>query len=197
MLDKRNLLDHISCPIVIELGPGLNKVCEKAIGIDRIDSEAVDIVHDLEEGLPFLKTGTIDEVYSSHFLEHIHNLEKLMAECDRVLKSGGVLRRRVPHFSNPAYYSDYTHRNFWGIYTLAYFAKEPYFSRQVPQFYNDLHFRIKRVEIRFISTGWATRMLNKIVKRIVNHSVKTQEIYEFHFCYFYPAWEIYFELQRI
>ena len=99
--------------IVIELGCGPNKIAG-AIGVDKYEGEAVDIIADIEKGLPFLPDNSVDELSSRHLLEHIENLELLIREIYRVLKPGGLHRVVVPHFSNPYFYSDYTHRRFLG-----------------------------------------------------------------------------------
>jgi predicted SAM-dependent methyltransferase len=55
------------------------------------------LVHDLTKTLPF-HTGTISSIYASHVLEHLYHVDaqKLLAECKRVLKPGGVIRLVVP-----------------------------------------------------------------------------------------------------
>lgn len=44
---------------------------------------------------------SVDEVYSSHFLEHVQDFEQTILEIYRILKPGGVIHFRVPHFRNP------------------------------------------------------------------------------------------------
>lgn len=53
--------------------------------------------HDLSHSLP-LKDQTADFIYSSHFLEHLfkNDAKRLLKECHRVLKSGGIVRVCVP-----------------------------------------------------------------------------------------------------
>lgn len=55
------------------------------------------IEHDLRHGLPF-EVDSCDAVYHSHVLEHLTRAdgERLLAQCFRVLKPGGVLRVVVP-----------------------------------------------------------------------------------------------------
>lgn len=55
------------------------------------------IHHDLSHSLP-LKDQTADFIYSSHFLEHLFKQDalRLLRECHRVLKSGGIVRICVP-----------------------------------------------------------------------------------------------------
>jgi len=51
--------------------------------------------------LPF-EDGSMDAVYSSHVLEHFtpETAKKLLKECHRVLKHGGILRTVVPDLEN-------------------------------------------------------------------------------------------------
>ena len=53
--------------------------------------------HDAVYGLPFAD-ASVNVVYSSHFLEHLHRVEggRLVAEMYRVLKPEGLLRLTVP-----------------------------------------------------------------------------------------------------
>lgn len=52
---------------------------------------------DADDGLPF-ENGSVDGCYASHLLEHLSHEEarRLLLECFRVLRSGGVLRLAVP-----------------------------------------------------------------------------------------------------
>lgn len=54
-------------------------------------------LHNCKKGLPY-QNDSIDYIYSSHFLEHLKKFqaEKIIVECQRVLKPGGVLRISVP-----------------------------------------------------------------------------------------------------
>jgi len=52
---------------------------------------------DASKKLPF-DSETVDKIYTSHFLEHIpaNKGEKVLRECLRVLKPGGVIRIVIP-----------------------------------------------------------------------------------------------------
>ncbi len=67
------------------------------INLDLISDNLNVIPHDVTCGLPFAD-GHFDSVYHSHVLEHLHCDDgfKLLNECFRVLKPGGVARIVVP-----------------------------------------------------------------------------------------------------
>lgn len=56
--------------------------------------------HDLSRGLPDWPAGSVEAVYSCHFLEHITQAEgqHLLDEVHRVLVPGGAVRIGVPDF---------------------------------------------------------------------------------------------------
>lgn len=47
--------------------------------------------------------ASVDEVYSEHFLEHVVDYEKTVLEIHRILKKGGVIHFKVPHFRSMAF----------------------------------------------------------------------------------------------
>jgi ubiquinone/menaquinone biosynthesis C-methylase UbiE len=147
--------------VVIELGCGPNKRAGH-IGIDRLDLPGVDIVANIEEGLTFLPDASVDEIYSESFFEHVPDLEKLMSEIVRVLKPDGTNWMFVPHFSNPFYYSDYTHNRFFGLYTLRYFCGDgDQLKRKVPNFYSPIRIRILSQRLTFYSSFRGLRFLKR------------------------------------
>lgn len=198
VLDKNNILGSLQDreKVIIELGCGPAKRYENSIAIDIVDLPNVDIVADLNKGLSFLPDGSVDEIYSSHFLEHLTDLGFFMKEIHRVLKIGGKKKGSVPHFSNPYFYSDYTHRSHFGLYTLSYFSKGDYFSRKVPTFYNDVDFKINHIKLTFYSPFKMRRRLKKPFQYIVNSSRFFQEFYEENLCHIVPASEIRFEIEK-
>jgi SAM-dependent methyltransferase len=197
--DKSAILERIQAldKVVIELGCGSSKIQPGAIGIDMVDLPGVDIVCNLEEGLPFLPDECADIVYSSHFLEHLSDLHLVMSESFRILKKGGVMKGRVPHFSNPYFYSDYTHKTSFGLYSFCYFSKQTPFKRGVPTFYNSVNFKIIRIKLVFYSPFLIRNIFRKILTWVFNSSRFMQEWYEEGFCYLFPAYEMEFELEKL
>ena len=181
--------------IILELGCGPRKG-EGRIGIDRLDFPGVDIVADLDQGFPYLPDHSVDEVHSRSLFEHVENLEGFLREICRVLKPGGRNVCFVPHFSNPYYYSDYTHTKFFGLYTFYYFVEEAaQLRRKVPNFYTDVRIRVLSQRLIFQSTFRGINFLKKLFGRFINLNSFFQEFYEENLCYLIPCYglEVVFE----
>ncbi|MDD4882945.1 class I SAM-dependent methyltransferase [Sulfuricurvum sp.] len=183
---------------VVELGCGESRKFNSSITVDAVKLPGVDIVHDLNEGLPF-SDDSIDEIHSYHFLEHVNDLQFVLTEIHRVLKKGGKNIGTVPHFSNPHFYSDFTHKNFFGLYTFAYFENaQTTFRRKVPTFYSgNLSFQTKKIDLVFKSSFIERYPIKKAIGAIFNSCRYMQELYEENFCFLFPAYEIYFEIEKI
>ena len=56
--------------------------------------------------------GSVDEIWSSHFVEHLTGEERIrfMVECYRVLKPNGKLTIVAPHWQSYRAYMDPTHK---------------------------------------------------------------------------------------
>lgn len=181
--------------IEIELGCGKHKTSNR-LAIDRLDMPNVDIVADLEKGLQFLPDCSIDVIHSSSFFEHIDNFEFLMLEMWRVLKPDGRIMGFVPHFSNPYYYSDPTHRRFFGLYTFEYFsARQTRFTRKVPSFYGSTKFHIEDLRLYFTSPWPIRRWIRSRLTTLINLTPVFQEFYEENLCHILPCYGIYFILR--
>ena len=72
--------------IILELGCGTHKKVHNSIGIDERDYPDVDICGDVFEVLKLIPDSIIDEVYSSHFVEHVYNISMLIEELARIVK---------------------------------------------------------------------------------------------------------------
>jgi SAM-dependent methyltransferase len=183
-------------PIVLEFGPGDIKKYENSIGLDFIDKGSVDYLCDLSKGLSFIPDSCIDLIYTSHFLEHIDSLQNLLLEVNRVLKPGGKMVNIVPHFSNPYFYSDYTHKNFWGLYSVLYFSSDKFFKRDVPRYYNQLDFKINKVYLNFTSPFRPVNLVKKFFRKLFNSHLIITELYEENLTWIIPCYEIHFEIEK-
>jgi len=183
--------------VAIDLGCGPNKKPE-SIGIDVLDLPGVDIVTNLEEGFTDLPDNSVDEYYTTHFLEHVMNFELLLSEMHRTLKPGGIAMITVPHFSNPYYYSDYTHKRFFGLYSFDYFTSKPTgYKRTIPVYNNKFRFSVESRKLVFKSPTFPIRNLIKkhLWTRLFNSGKYLQSIYEDAFTGIIPCYEVVFVLR--
>ena len=173
--------------LIIELGCG-QKRKKGRVTIDKVDLPHVDIVADIESGLPFLPDNSVDEIHCRSVLEHIDNFEFLMREIVRVLKQDGKAYIFVPHFSNPYYYSDYTHKRHFGLYNFYYFVKpQNQLNRKVPTFYTDIRIDIISLRLVFRSPFRLLKHMKKLFGFFINLHYSVMEFYEAHLCYIFPC----------
>jgi SAM-dependent methyltransferase len=173
--------------VILELGCGANRKPGR-ICVDKIDLPGIDIVTDIEEGLGFLPDNSVDEIHCRSMMEHIDNFEQLLKEIVRVLKSTGKAYVFVPHFSNPYYYSDYTHKRFFGLYSFYYFV-EPEFQlkRKVPVFYTSTRIKILSLKLTFRTPFFFSRHLRKVFGLFINSHRALKEFYELHLSNIIPC----------
>lgn len=185
--------------VSLELGCGARKRHANAIGIDVLDYEGVDIVGDLYDTLRSFPDRCVARVYSYHCFEHLKNLSDVVDQLSRIMNKEARLFVVVPHFSNPYYYSDATHRQPFGLYTFSYFSHDTIFTRKCPNYQKTPCFLLRKVKLNFKSPRpfygrWAFK---KVVQSVVNLNTYLMEFYEENLCWIVPCYEIQFELERI
>ena len=113
-----------------------------------------------------------------------------------IIKPGGTMNIIVPHFSNPWFFSDYTHKRFFGLYTFLYFSDgNNRYKRKVPNFYSDFKFSITEQKLIFKSPPFFFRnLLRQVLQKIFNSNIYMQELYEDVFCYNFPCQELFARL---
>lgn len=95
----------------IDIGCG-GKKKEGFIGVDQYAMEGVDHVCKIgSERLPF-EDGTVEEVHSSHFIEHLTATERVYFynELYRVMSQNAKATIIVPHWNSNRAYGDPTHQ---------------------------------------------------------------------------------------
>ena len=111
---------EVLAPLKLDLGCGKNKR-PGFTGVDSIAFDGVDIVLDLAETgdtspYPYKpwpwKDCSVDEVHSSHFLEHLTQIERVhfFNELYRILRFGAQANIVVPGWSSERAYGDPTHK---------------------------------------------------------------------------------------
>ena len=107
--------------IIVNLGCSGSRI-PGSIGVDVIPRDGtVDIVHNLNKYPYPFKENYADEIHLYHVLEHLDDSIKTIEEIYRILKPGGILYLRVPHFSSLYAWGDITHKKAFSIYAFDIF----------------------------------------------------------------------------
>jgi hypothetical protein len=198
VIDKRGMLSAMA-GAKLDLGCGPRKRGPDYIGIDLVDHDEADVVGDVFDVLALIPDSSVSSVFSSHFMEHIEDIGKLIHELGRVIAVGGSLETVVPHFSNPYFYSDVTHRTAFGLYSMSYFVAHSPFKREVPLYARPPLFDLTAVNLIFKSPRpfYVRYAIHKLAQPIVNLSRATQEFYEEIVSPWLPCYELMFLMTRV
>lgn len=107
-------------PVLLDLGCGARKT-QGAFGIDGSPLPGVDLVHDLLDRPYPLPESSADEVLLHHVLEHFTDPLPVMEEVWRVIRPGGRVRIRTPHYSGRYAWNDPTHRRAFSSESFCWF----------------------------------------------------------------------------
>jgi hypothetical protein len=178
--------------IKVDLGCGDRVRPPDVVGVDIIDYANVDIVGDVFAVVDLLPDNSVSEIYSSHFFEHINDVYGLLEKIVRILTEEGFIKVTVPHFSNPFFYSDPTHKSFFGLYTMGYYCRGRVFRRTLPNYRNQLPLMIVSTRLVFKSyrPNYVRHALKKVFENIINSSNFVREFYEENLCWLVPCYEI-------
>jgi SAM-dependent methyltransferase len=199
--DPGNVLGRLTdrARVELELGCGSTKRNPQAIGVDALELPGVDLVGDVFDVLAAFPAGRVDAVGSWHFFEHVDDLARLLSELARVSRPGGEVYVVTPHFSNPYFYSDYTHRRTFGLYTFAYLARSDLFARAVPSYGVAPSFELVDVRLGFRSAKpfYVRYGVKRAVGALVNLGRWSQEFWEENLCWLFPCYEVAYTLRRL
>ena len=108
---------------ILDVGCGANKY-EGAIGLDNNPRTAADVIHDLS-------------VVPYPFPDDEFDVMAFVGELYRITRHGGRIRLVTPHYTNPDWATDPTHRNHFNSYTFNTFTPEC----AVFDFYTDIQLK--------------------------------------------------------
>ena len=176
---------------ILDVGCGTNKY-PGAIGVDFNPRTAADVIHDLGV-VPYpFADNEFDEIICRHVVEHVPDVMAFVAELYRITKPAGIIKLWTPHYTNPDWATDPTHRNHFNSYSFNCFT----IDRQLFPFYTDV--RLKPVRV-YVSLANLWRALG--LEWLVNLDTRwpkmrfTRKLWEFYLSYLLRGKELQFEFQ--
>lgn len=71
------------------------------VNVDIFGEKGVDVVQNLDSHPYPWPESSVDEIYSSHVIEHLREPADFLEDCHRVLKNGGIMTLKYPHREMP------------------------------------------------------------------------------------------------
>lgn len=137
----------------VEIGCGRAK-STGFVGLDITWSKNIDVVADVNEGLPFTD-GSVTELRAIHLFEHIPDTVGLMKEIYRVCAHGARVVIEVPYARSDGAFSDPTHVRAFTEATWEYFDRG---SDAWKLYRYDMDFKLISISFQYLK--------GKILKRI-------------------------------
>lgn len=131
---------------VLDIGCGAHKT-PGAIGMDVNPRTAADVIYDLNcVPYPYLD-NSFDEVIGRHVIEHVDCLLDVVSEIHRITKPGGVIKFLAPHYTNPDWATDPTHRTHLNSFSFRCFTD----SEAPFPFYTQVRLVPRRIHVSLLN----------------------------------------------
>lgn len=186
---------------ILDLGCGTAKV-KGAIGLDNASLPGVDVVHDLLDFPYPFEDRSFDTIYLRHVIEHfeLKDIERIFAECARILHNNGHLEVKVPHVYSVAAFTDPTHKRFFTFSSGRFWDRDhdkAYYEETSASWvlvntscritwYNWKRYRLRKFD-RFLSSV-IERRIKKALDRTNNPSLADRIVKKASFQFVEIAW---------
>ena len=176
---------------VLDVGCGWNKT-PGAIGIDANPKAHADVIHDLGNFPYPFADDEFDEIVCRHVAEHVPDVMAFVTELFRITRPGGRIKITTPHYSNPDWPTDPTHRNHFNSYSFNCFVEE----RQVFPFYTEVKLKPIRTYVS-LANLWRAIGLEVLVNLDQRRPAFrfTRKFWEFYLSYVFRGKELQFEFE--
>lgn len=186
-------IDARNAKSILDVGCGQNKF-EGAIGIDGNPRSHADVIHDLGVFPYPFQNNQFDLIVCRHVIEHLPDVMGFVSELHRITKPGGRLKILTPHYTNPDWATDPTHRNHFNSYSFTCFMpKETPFP-----FYTDLELKSVRTHVS-LANLWRSLGMEFVVNLDQRWpSLRfTRKFWEFYLSTIFRGKELSFELEVV
>ncbi len=193
---------------IINFGCGTTTM-KGALNIDCVKLPNVDQVVDFGKFPYPFPDNSIDEIHMYFVLEHLNDHFKVIKEIYRILKRGGKVYIRVPHFSGVYAWGEFTHKRGYALGSFDIFEESHERS-----YYSDIKFKTIKKRIKYFLTYpydwykfntwfphwekyWYSFMIKIFVRTIQFFIDLSPEIFERFWCYWVGgAAEVYVILKK-
>jgi len=161
----------------INLGCG-NKKIDGYVGVDKTNTSAVDVIHDLNVFPYPFEENSVSEILLDNVLEHLDNPMKILEELYRICLNNAKIKIYVPYFKSNGAFTDITHKKFFSENSFNFLNKDHEYN-----FYTNINLKVterKLLSMRYNKNHVLRNLLP--FKKFLNHFLFN--IYD----------EIYFEL---
>lgn len=117
------------------------------VNVDRVQLPGIEVVHDLDVAPWPWDDTSIDEISAIDVFEHVNDPLVFMNQSHRILKPGGILRMRTPHWQNVNAFTDPTHKRFTTEQTWDYWVSGTEFYSKYGRAYCDEGVAFKKIKI--------------------------------------------------
>ena len=164
----------------LNLGCGVD-IKEGWVNLDSAALPKVDVVHNIENlPLPFAD-NEFDRILAQDVLEHVEYIP-VLKDLHRILKPGGSLTVRVPHFTSKNNFVDPTHKKLFSVSTWDFFVKHSasgnkHIEKECAYYFD---FAFDRTTSRRITFEKSSRVFfyNRFIEPLVNCSPGMHMFYE-------------------
>lgn len=125
----------------LNLGCG-NKGIQGFIGVDKIKTDAADIVHDLNVFPYPFSSSSAEEIVIDNVLEHLEDVIAVMEEIYRLSMPGAIIKINAPYFKSNSAFTDPTHKHFFTENSFQYFEET-----SPLHFYTSANFKIIKAKL--------------------------------------------------
>ncbi|HEX8097913.1 MAG TPA: class I SAM-dependent methyltransferase [Pyrinomonadaceae bacterium] len=178
---------------ILDVGCGRNKY-PGAVGLDFNSRTDADVIHDLGV-VPYpFADDEFDEVVSRHVIEHVPDVMAFVSELHRITRPGGRIRIVTPHYSNPDWPTDPTHRNHFNSYSFNCFTRD----RSVFPFYTDVELKPLRTYVS-LANLWRALGLEFVTNLDQRWPAMrfTRKFWEFYLSFIFRGKELEFEFEVV
>ncbi len=129
----------------IHFGCG-NSKASGYVGVDIVNLNDVDIVHDLNIFPYPFESDVAKEILLINILEHLSNTIAVMEECWRICKNDALVKIQVPYYNGPGASQDPTHVRFFTENSFDYFTPDGYTQLSHYNYYTTARFHILNIK---------------------------------------------------